>query len=102
MDVERTIEFILEQQAKTEAILTKMAERQDRTDAKLDRAILLAVREARTERWKRREMDARWDEKMTQLAAAQLVTEEKVQKLSDKIDAIVELRRNGGNGHPPV
>jgi predicted RNase H-like nuclease (RuvC/YqgF family) len=100
VDIEKTIEFILEQQAKTEALLAATADRGARTDARLDRAIRLAVREARSERRKRREMDARWEEKITQLAAAQLVTEEKVQKLSDKIDAIVEMRRNGGNGQP--
>jgi len=92
------MEFILQQQAKTEAMLAETAGRGIRTDARLDRAIRLAVQEARNERRRRRELD----EKLTQLAAAQIVTEEKVQKLSDKIDAIVDLRHNGGNGQPPA
>jgi hypothetical protein len=112
VDIEKTVEFILEQQAqaevhrtRTEANLSRLSDglaQRDRlgarTDARLDRAIRLGVQEARNERRKRRELD----EKLTQLAAAQLVTEEKVQRLSDKIDAIVDLRRNGGNGHPPA
>ena len=97
MDVERTIEFILEQQARTEANLALVSEDLRRIDARLDRAVRMGVHEARAERRKRRELD----EHLTRLAAAQLVTEEKVQKLSDKIDAIVEMRRNGGNGKPP-
>jgi hypothetical protein len=56
-------------------------------DARLDRALRDSVREARNERRKRRELD----DKITQLAAAQLVTEEKLQRL-------IEERRRGGNG----
>ena len=40
-------------------------------------------------------MFAELDDKITKLAAAQLVTEEKVQKLSDKVDAIVEMKNPG-------
>ena len=112
MDIEKTIAFILEHQARHEVAMAKhdeamaqhnqaMAQHDQalaRIDARLDRAIRLDVQEARRERRGRRELD----EKLTQLAAAQLVTEEKVQKLSDKIDAIVEMRRNGGNGHLPA
>jgi len=53
----------------------------------LRQAVRLSVREARNERAKRRELD----DKITQLAAAQLVTEEKLQRL-------IEERRRGGNG----
>ena len=56
-------------------------------DARLDRALRDSIREARNERRKRRELD----DKITQLAAAQLVTEEKLQRL-------IEERRRGGNG----
>jgi hypothetical protein len=59
-----------------------------RIDERLDRAVRLSVREARSERIKRRELD----EKITQLAAAQLVTEEKLQGL-------IEALKRGGNGH---
>jgi hypothetical protein len=53
----------------------------------LRQAVRLSVREARNERRKRQELD----DKITQLAAAQLVTEEKLQRL-------IEERRHGGNG----
>lgn len=63
-----------------------------RTDARLNRAIRLAVREALAERVRRTKANAEFDEKMTQLAAAQLVTEEKLQGL-------IEALKRGGNGH---
>jgi hypothetical protein len=37
-------------------------------------------------------MDKAWDEKITQLAAAQLVTEQKLQ-------GFIDSSRRGGNGH---
>jgi ribosomal protein S7 len=83
MDIEGTMGFILEQLAQASAQLTRVAALQERTDRRLDRAIRLAVREARQERDKRREMDERLDEKIRQLAAAQLVTEEKFQRFLD-------------------
>jgi uncharacterized protein (DUF3084 family) len=58
-----------------------------RIDRRLDRAIRLAVQDAR----RQRNRNLEFDEKMTQLAAAQVVTEEKLQGL---IDAL----RGGGNG----
>ena len=48
--------------------------------------------EAQAERKRRREMDERLDEKITQLSAAQVVTEEKLQKL---LDALLDCGRNG-------
>ena len=62
-----------------------------KTDARLDRAIRLGIQEVRVERRKRRKALSEIDEKITQLAAAQLVTEEKLQVL---IDAL----KRGGNG----
>jgi hypothetical protein len=116
VDVERTIEIILEQlahtavlQAQAEAESKERAARHDRAieriDKRLDRAVRLGVRELRNERQRRQEMDGRWDEKMTQLAAAQLVTEEKLQildvKLEDlggKLAGLIDALRRGGNG----
>jgi ribosomal protein S7 len=76
MDVEKTMEFILEQLAQVTALQAK-------TDRRLDRAVRLAVQEARQERKRRREMDERLDEKLTQLASAQLITEERLRRLID-------------------
>jgi hypothetical protein len=58
-----------------------------RIDRRLDRAIRLGVQDAR----RQRQRNLEFDEKMTQLAAAQVVTEEKLQGL---IDAL----RGRGNG----
>lgn len=97
MDVEKTMDFILEQlaqvvalQARTDTRLDRMAEQQARTDRRLDRAIGLAVREARAERKRRQELFREFDEKITQLATAQLITEDKLQRFIDE--------RHGTNG----
>jgi hypothetical protein len=74
MDVEKTMEFILDQLAQAAAL-------QPRTDSRLDRAIRLAIVETRRERKRSREMDERLDEKITQLRTEQLVTEGRLQRL---------------------
>jgi hypothetical protein len=106
------MEFILEQQAQTAAMHAQaqaQAEahfaRHDRQIAQINtilrRAVRLAVQEARGERKRRREADERLDLKMDQLASSQLLTEEKLRMLGDKIDKFVDDRRHpGGNGHP--
>jgi hypothetical protein len=108
MDVEKTMEFILEQQAQAAAIriqhdadIARIDVEIQREDFRLKRAIRLAVQEARAERKRRREADERFDVKMDQLASSQLLTEEKLRALGDKIDKVVDdIRRPGGNGHP--
>ena len=99
MDVEKTIEFILSQQARTEAVLGRLAERQEQTDAQLRqtnaqlretdallrRAIRAAVQEARAERRRRAEL-------REELSAAQRKTEA-------TLAAFIESLRRGGNGH---
>jgi hypothetical protein len=88
VDVERSIEFILAGLAKTEAGLAKSEDKLAKTDALLSRAIQAGIREARAERRKRRELD----EKMTQLAAAHLLTEEALRGFSQSLE-------RGTNGH---
>jgi hypothetical protein len=92
MTPEERFERIEETLAAIDARLDRAAKQGDRTDARLDRAVRLAVQEARAERARRRKANAEFDEKMTQLAAAQLVTDEKLQGLIDSL-------RRGGNGH---
>ena len=53
---------------------------------------VLAVQDARNDRKRRQEMAEQWDQKVTQLSAAQLVTEEKLQGL-------IETMRQSNNGH---
>jgi hypothetical protein len=40
-----------------------------------------------------------FDEKMTQVAAAQVLTEEILSNLGKKMDAFIDSLRNSGNGH---
>jgi hypothetical protein len=62
--------------------------------ADLRRAFAMGVREARNARNRRQELEEKLDQKITQLAAAQLVTEEKLQRFIDSMD-------RGGNGNLP-
>src|SRR5438477_2801317 len=65
----------------------------------LNRAVRLSVEEARRERARRRELD----DKITQLAAAQLLTEEKVQALNHRMAelaaTLAAFLKRGGNGN---
>ena len=90
MDIEKTMEFLLGQQARFDAPMFQLAdraaeieERHDREMAEirsaLSRAVRAGIEEQRRERVRRNELDG----KITQLAAAQVVTEEKLQKLLD-------------------
>jgi hypothetical protein len=111
VDIERTMEFILERAAATEALLQEIAEQQkesekrhDRHDremaeirATLRRAIRLSVEEQRRERVRRQELEARFDDKITQLASAHLLAEEEIRRLQDLVEKW--YRRNGGNGN---
>jgi len=106
MDVAKTMEFILEQQAQIYAMQTKAEQHLARHDgdiAKINeilrRAVRLAVQEARAERKRRGEADQRLDLKTDQLASSQLLTEERLRMLGDKIDRFLDdMRRPGGNG----
>jgi hypothetical protein len=42
---------------------------------------------------------AEFDDKMTQVAAAQLLTEERLAVLWNKLDGLIDVLRRGGNGH---
>ena len=106
MDVQKTMEFILEQQASCDAQLNRIAENQGRHDREmaeiredLRRAVSLAIREGRAERQKRREldvrvreMDARLKESMSQMADAQRETDA-------SLKAFIDSLRKSGNGH---
>jgi hypothetical protein len=113
VDVEKTIAFILDCQARTEAALAASAEELadtkrtinenakalKATDTLLRRAIRAGVRDARNERRKRQEMDRKFDEKITQIAAAHLLTEEALKALSTKVDAFIDSMGRRTNGH---
>jgi hypothetical protein len=91
VDVEKTIEFILDMQAqavvnqaKRDAELDRIEKVAERTDRRLDRAIRLAVHEARNERALRQELDAR-------RTASHRALEETV-------DRFIKSTGRGGNG----
>jgi hypothetical protein len=116
VDVERTIEFILDQQARLQTLMAEhavnsaafeermqrdraafedrtrkdLAEREAigrRTDARLDRAIRLGVQEARRERQRRHILD----EKVQRVTNA-------VERLEATVQRYIDAR---GNGHIP-
>jgi len=90
----------LERLTERHEALTQSVEIHDREigeiRTQLRRAIRLGVKEARNERVRRQALD----EKITQLAASQLLTEEKLQGLYGKMDAFIDSMRRGGNGKP--
>ena len=97
MNVEKTIEFILHYQAKTEATLDRLAESHEQTRAELretdlllKRAIRAAVKEARAER----------QQLGDEMAALQRKTEAGHTALEASLAALIESMRHGGNGHP--
>ena len=73
--------------------IERVRELHESTDGLLRRAIRDSVREARNERERRRRAIAEIDEAITKVAAAQLITEEKLQRLLER-----DERRYGGNG----
>ena len=86
--------------------LARQAEKSDREikaiNHTLRRAIRMAVTEARNERRRRQTLD----EYITKLAAAQLITGEKVQRTEDglvrleqTVSRFIDSIRPGGNGH---
>ncbi len=94
-----SVELLAEQQAEAAERATAAEERHARETADirrdLRRAFALGVREARNQRRR----SAALDEKITQLAAAQLVTEERLTGLYAKMDAFIDsMRGRGGNG----
>lgn len=102
----QSLELLVHFQADSEARQAAAAERHDRDmedmrradaaiRASLRRAVAAGVREARNARRRRQELEEKLDEKITQLAAAQLVTEEKLQQF-------INSMRRGGNGNPSV
>ncbi|SPF34096.1 hypothetical protein SBA4_1430014 [Candidatus Sulfopaludibacter sp. SbA4] len=81
--------------AETAAMNAETAAQSRKTEAILRRAIRLGVREARAERERRRIADDRLGQMIARLDAAQLVTEEKLQRFLES-----RTHHNGGNPDP--
>jgi hypothetical protein len=124
VDIEKTIEFILSHQANAEVQMEKIREgmaaqaaaqaeaqarghaehdrrmtEHDRVmariDARLEHAIRLSVQDARAQRKRNQE----FDEKITQLAAAHLLTEETAKVTEQKLQQFIDSLKRGTNGH---
>jgi hypothetical protein len=102
----QSLELLVHGQADAEERQKAAAERHDREmeeirregramRADMRRAFSMGVQEARNARRRRQELEKELDAKITQLAAAQLVTEEKLQRFIESV-----ARR--GNGNAPV
>src|SRR5438874_1054225 len=113
MDVEKTIEFLLEQQARFDARMELLLEQQARFDGRIEslsgivtemaggitngqhqlrRAIKLGVEEARRERAQRRALEQKVDTRFGELATAQLATERSLQRLIHSLQLATEQR----------
>ena len=111
VDVEKTIEFILEHQAQMHVTMAEqaaivsswLAERDAigrRTDARLDRAIKFAAEEARRERQRRRALTdevSKLTDDVSKLAESQLATQDALQDLKATVDRYIQARGNGQN-----
>ena len=84
MDVERTIEFILQMQAKSEARMAKMDERMDKFDKRLAATLKLVQTGMK--------ILVKIDQKLLALTEAQLKTDRKLDRL---IDSWAKRRTNG-------
>lgn len=92
-DIERNIAFIVDQQAKFFADIEELKALGKRTDARLSRAIRLAIAEARQERDKRRELA----EKVDVLVNAQIKTEESLAAFQSKTaESIAAMQAQAG------
>ena len=93
MDVEKTMEFILQQQAKAETQIAAMGERQAKADKQIA-AILKLIQTGMRMIVKQGESIKQLTEAQKELAEAQRATQVELRGL------IASLRR-GGNGHRP-
>ena len=103
MDLERAMEFLLEQQAASQArfdaqvarIYEIMAETEEigrQTRRELRRAVRLGVQEARAERKRRKEEDAKLAAEDAKVAASQ-------EALRASVQAFIDSMRQPRNGH---
>jgi hypothetical protein len=120
MDLERAMDFLLEQQASSQArfdaqmstISTKLdqvADQQTKTEAALRRAIRLSVVEHRRERVRRREADLKLAEADLKLAEADATLNQRMAELSAEsaltqrsLRAFMDSLKQPHNGHDTV
>ena len=98
---QRAMDFIVEQQAKLSVAQQKGEERTSR----LERIVKLMISAGRRTRRHVREMDERFEERfvrltdaLTTLAAAQTRTEASIVHTDSRLDALIDIVREGRNG----
>jgi hypothetical protein len=101
MDVEKTMEFILQHQAKAEARAERAEAKAERAEAKAERQ-MTAIRKLIQTGMR---LIVKNEESIKELAAAQKVTEKKLQDLAaaqkiteTKLQGFLDGLRRGGNG----
>ncbi|HYV06813.1 MAG TPA: hypothetical protein VFB82_19615 [Blastocatellia bacterium] len=98
-EIQRTMEFILEGQARFDARVAKDEERVVR----LEEAFLMLVEIARITDERQDETDqriSRFDEKLTALADAQLVSQSELTELTKGLNSLINIvERYISNGH---
>jgi len=100
MDVEKTMEFILQQHAKAETQIAAIVERQAKADKQIA-AILKLIQTGMRMIVKQGESIKQQGESIKQLTEAQkeLAQAQKVTEV--KLQGLIDALRRGGNGHRP-
>jgi hypothetical protein len=113
VDVEKTIEFILEQQARLDSMLIERDAIGRRTDARLDRAVRLGTQELRRERVRRQALKEQFEEQRRISEEQRRISEEqrraseersraldqKLDRLAATVQRYLDSLKNGHNGH---
>lgn len=105
---QRAMDFIVAQQAKNSVEIERLIESHDKAEHRFDRderILKLMIRAGRRARQDLREQDAQFKEQMTlvneklaALAEAQLRTEASIAHTDKRLDALIDIVRNGRSG----
>ena len=105
---QRAMDFILAQQAKNSVEIERLIESHDKAEHRFDRderILKLMIRAGRRARQELRGQDAQFkeqiaivNEKLAALAEAQLRTEASIAHTDKRLDALIDIVRNGRSG----
>jgi len=98
---QRAMDFIVEQQAKNSVEIEKLSESHSKADGRLDRSERILKLMIRAGSRARRDFDrlfARVTEALTTLAEAQTRTEASIAYTDKRLDALIDVVREGRNG----
>jgi hypothetical protein len=98
---QRAMDFIVEQQAKNSVEIDRLNELFSKAEHRFDRderILKMMIRAGRRERRTRSEADDRLTNALAELAEAQKRTEASIAHTDGKLDALVDIVRQGQNG----